>query len=223
MTKNLSICCGAEIVENHCMKCRQWTNPKPCSLAPMENSEKIILHLCASKFASDSEPYRSAGYDVRKITEKIDVRRYEPPDHVYGIIANPPCTQFSIAKTCGSPRDLEKGMELVIACLRIIWKCQYELKPGTREPFLKFWAIENPATGLLRRFLGKPSFVYSPNQFGANFTKKTALWGIFNPPIYPILGENLQVGRTVTDAFKTSDQRSCAAPEFTKAFFLANP
>ena len=61
----------------------------------MENKDKIILHLCASEYGSDTRDYREAGYDVRLITKDIDVRKYEPPENVYGIIANPPCTMFS--------------------------------------------------------------------------------------------------------------------------------
>ena len=43
------------------------------------NNQKIILHLCASEFGSNTENYREAGYDVRLITKDIDVRTYTPP------------------------------------------------------------------------------------------------------------------------------------------------
>lgn len=56
---------------------------------------KIIIHACAD-MGSDSKPYREAGYDVRCIGSKIGVENYNPPENVYGIIANPPCTMFSI-------------------------------------------------------------------------------------------------------------------------------
>jgi hypothetical protein len=148
------------------------------------NSEKIILHLCASKYGSDSKPYRDAGYDVRCITKEIGVENYHPPKNVYGIIANPPCTMFSIARSrAKTPRDLREGMRLVEECLRIIWEASYELpNPNQRHTELKFWVIENPYTGMLKEFLGKPAYVYSPEQFGDDFTKRTALWGKFNEP-----------------------------------------
>lgn len=44
-----------------------------------ENKDKIILHLCASKFGSDTLDYVAAGYDVRLITKDVDVRTYIPP------------------------------------------------------------------------------------------------------------------------------------------------
>ena len=121
----------------------------------MENNNKIILHLCA-KEGSDSLPYREAGYDVRIIGEDIGVENYTPPENVYGIIANPPCTYFSIARTTAkTPRDLREGMRLVKECLRVIWECQYPLNGDQRTSNLNFWCLENPSTGFLKWFLGK--------------------------------------------------------------------
>jgi hypothetical protein len=156
------------------------------------NSNKIILHLCAD-IGSDSLPYREAGYDVRCIGKEIGVENYQPPENVYGIIANPPCTMFSIARTTAkTPRDLEQGMIAVKHCLRIIWECiakQYDTNETSREMPLKFWAIENPASGYLKWFLGKPRFVYCQSEYGQPFTKSTALWGCFNEPARPFFSE----------------------------------
>jgi site-specific DNA-cytosine methylase len=94
---------------------------------------KIILDLCGGTGAW-SKPYRDAGYDVRLITlPEYDVRTYEPPENVYGILAAPPCTEFSLAK--GSrPRNLSGAMEVVEACMKIIWRCRLD---GN----LEFWAL----------------------------------------------------------------------------------
>ncbi len=60
---------------------------------------KIILDLCGGT-GSWSKPYLDAGYDVRLITlPDYDVRTYKPPKNVYGILAAPPCTMFSLART----------------------------------------------------------------------------------------------------------------------------
>lgn len=65
----------------------------------MENKDKIILDLCGGT-GSWSRPYKEAGYDVRVITlPEYDVTSYIAPDNVYGILAAPPCTEFSLAKT----------------------------------------------------------------------------------------------------------------------------
>lgn len=134
--------------------------------------KKIILHLCAD-LGSDSRYYQlDDNYEVILIGEKIGVENYEPPENVYGIIANPVCTEFSnIQGRREEEKDYEKGMYLVNHCLRIIEKC----KPD-------FWVIENPAKGDLHKFLGKPILKYQPWQYGSPWTKETALWGEFNVP-----------------------------------------
>ncbi len=136
----------------------------------MNKEQKTILHLCAD-IGSDSKPYKDAGYNVILIGKDIGVENYTPPADVYGIIANPVCTEFSIATGFHKDRNLEKGMFLVNHCLRII-----------KEANPKFWIIENPATGKLKDFLGKPRMTYEPWQYGSPWTKKTALWGEFNKP-----------------------------------------
>lgn len=134
--------------------------------------KKTILHLCAD-IGSDSRYFQLDNtFEVIKIGKDIGVENYKPPKNVYGVIANPVCTEFSIAKGFHINGDLEKGMFLVNHCLRIIKECNPT-----------FWAIENPATGKLKDFLGKPAFVYQPWEFGSPWTKKTALWGKFNIPI----------------------------------------
>jgi len=146
--------------------------------------KKIILDLCGGTGAW-SRPYKEAGYDVRNITlPEFDVRTYEPPENVYGILAAPPCTMFSFARTnAKKPRDLREGMECIKACLDIIWECQYRLKSDQQKyPPLKFWALENPYYGMLSWFLGKPAFVFNPFEFGHNYQKRTSVWGHFNEP-----------------------------------------
>lgn len=138
----------------------------------MDNSKKIILDLCGGS-GSWSQPYRDAGYDVKIITlPKYDVRDFAllPGDNIYGILAAPPCTEFSIAKNHDLKRDFEAGMEIVNACLRIIKSC----KP-------KFWALENPA-GFLTSHIGKSKSSFQPWWFGDGWSKRTMLWGDFNMP-----------------------------------------
>lgn len=151
----------------------------------MENEDKIILDLCGGTGAW-SRPYKKAGYDVRNITlPEYDVRTYKPPDNVYGILSAPPCTMFSFARTNAKKlRDFKEGMECVRACLNIIWSCM-EIQQDTniRKTSLKFWALENPYFGFLINFLGKPSFVFDPWEFGDAYKKRTALWGYFNEPL----------------------------------------
>jgi hypothetical protein len=152
---------------------------------PSVETKKLILDLCGGT-GSWSAPWKDAGYEVEVVTiPEKDVRTYEPPDNVYGILAAPPCTMFSDARTnAKTPRDLRGGMEVVEACLRIIRTCQYRtISDQQKYPPLKFWALENPYYGRLKWFLGKPVFVFDPWEFGDPYKKKTAIWGYFNEPV----------------------------------------
>lgn len=198
-----------------------------------EEKNKIILDLCGGTGAW-SKPYKDAGYDVRNITlPDYDVRTYNPPENVYGILVAPPCTMFSVARTIAkTPRDLRSGMEIVIACLKIIWECQYKVKnDNQRTSSLKFWALENPK-GLIEWFLGKPTFQFQPYEFGDNYSKKTCLWGNFNQPQKLILCQKPPSGKTMKYLFnpvkdkrdfkKIAEMRSITPPKFAQAFFKAN-
>ncbi len=162
---------------------------------------KIILDLCGGT-GSWSKPWKKAGYVVHTITlPDYDVNQYRIfSDHVlflstvkplavmwkdiYGILAAPPCTMFSFARTnAKTPRNLENGMECVRSCLDIIWSMMEVVQDtGKKTLPLKFWALENPYHGFLPKFLGKPAFTFDPWEFGDGYQKRTALWGSFNEP-----------------------------------------
>ncbi len=183
-----------------------------------KSDAKLILDLCAGTGAW-SQPYLDMGYDVIRVTlPELDVRTFEPPENVHGILAAPPCTEFSLSKTT-SPRDFRKGLEIVDACLRIVRICQL------REQRLAWWALENPR-GFLRQFLGTPSFTVHHWWFGDEFDKPTDLWGYFKYPkrLYtepPILLRRIQ-GWPNWDG-KARERRAITPPCFAKAFFKANP
>jgi len=227
----------------------------------MENKDKIILDFCGGTGAW-SKPYKDAGYDVKLITlPDFDVTHTFPFNgmvtgslkqdsalgslhfdgdenlnvqikDVYGILAAPPCTHFSRARTTSS-RDFHEGMKTVISCLEIIWACQKNTK-------LQFWALENPM-GLLRRFLGRPELSFQPWWYGDLHSKQTDLWGWFNEPKRRVFDIPLLVERGKHNSntkyyaspvcppeykdlkLSRSDLRAITPPCFAKAFFEANP
>lgn len=179
------------------------TAARPGRVLPAR-ADRIILDLCGGSGAW-SRPYADAGYDVRLVTlPEHDVSDYQPPANVHGILAAPPCTEFSLAKA-GHPRDFASALRVVCACLRII---------AIARP--QWWALENP-TGMLGHFLGTPRDVFQPCDFGDPWTKRTALWGYFTLParryVRPSSG---MPGRT-------SAERAVTPPGFARAFFEANP
>jgi hypothetical protein len=197
----------------------------------MDNSNKIILDLCGGT-GSWSKYYAEAGYDVRIITlPEHDVRYYKPPEEVYGVLAAPPCTHFSIA--CNRLWDMKdkdgrtiEGLSILIGCLRII----SEAKPV-------FWAIENPV-GRMKRFLGKPTFIFEQTEFGFPCKKKTLIWGNFNFPqkqqwvfdkVYKLEEIDYKMpelyavnGIIETDHSKRAAVRSITPDGFSRAFFDVN-
>jgi len=185
----------------------------------MINKNKIILDLCGGTGAW-SRPYKKAGYDVRLITlPDNDVRLYQPPENVYGILAAPPCTVFSLAGNWVKRTNDEmiEALSVVDACLRIIYKS----KP-------KFWALENPV-GKLKNWIGKPIMIFNPWQFGDGTFKKTALWGDFNKPIQNTFEEPTRIkysetpiGRLGGKSAKTKELRSITPAGFAQAFFDSN-
>lgn len=155
-------------------------------------------------------------------------------NEVYGILAAPTCTMFSLARTTArTPRDFESGMRLVRKCLEIIWFCR-----ASENSTLKFWALENPL-GYLRQFLGRPTFSFSPEEYGENYTKKTDIWGYFNTPrkspykltpdeqllsirnnrVLPELPEDYIMPKGWN---KQAARRSMTSPKFAQAFYKAN-
>lgn len=193
----------------------------------MSNSSDIILDLCGGTGAW-SKPYVDAGYRVEVITlphlplfdaQVGDVREYEPPADVYGILAAPPCTMFSLARqTAKTPRDFRSGMEIVHACLQIVWKCRLNGK-------LAFWALENPK-GYLRDFIGIAPFIYQHWEFGDAAMKPTEMWGKFNFPKKTVTErpaglKNLRYVAAITGKDRKAT-RAITPPGFAKAFFEAN-
>lgn len=141
----------------------------------MDRDTKVILHLCADT-GSDTKPYHDAGYKIIRIgVENFDLDAVKACGPIYGVIANPVCTEFSTARSTGKARNPTEGMYLVNECRRIIDHAD-NLSP------LKFWVFENPAKGVLKHYLGTPTYEYEPWWYGSPWTKKTALWGKFNIP-----------------------------------------
>jgi len=189
--------------------------------------QNIILDLCGGTGAW-SKPWKDAGFDVRVITlPQWDVTLtgrlnnelvfYNPNrkthmdvniDEVYGILAAPPCTMFSDARTnAKTPRDLREGMKTVLGCLAVVYMCQYATKSDQQKYSpLKFWALENPWYGRLKWFLGNPKFVFDPWEFGDAYKKRTALWGYFNEPIKTITNMDDVLTKEQIEKHKTNSQ-----------------
>lgn len=178
----------------------------------------VVLSLC-DYTGSWSRPYEEAGYLVIRVDLKHgqDVRLMEmPQQRVHGILAAPPCTVFasSGARWERSSADMIEGLSVVDACLRLVAICQPT-----------WWALENPI-GKLSRYIGKPAMYFNPSDYGDPYTKRTCLWGKFNPPVpnrvTPTEGSRMHL-RYGGKSERTKELRSATPEGFARAFFEANP
>lgn len=193
----------------------------------------IILDLCGGT-GSWSRPYLESGdYDVCIVDTQEwdddapktgDVRLYEiwspetrkPHVPVRGILAAPPCTNFS---NSGAWKWKEKGEEGLLSALSVVDACirlAVMLEPD-------WWALENPG-GRLTRFLGQPKHKFDPNDYGDPWTKSTSLWGEFTIPeknwVEPTEGSKMH---RLPETKKRPLLRSMTPPGFARCFFEANP
>jgi hypothetical protein len=193
----------------------------------MDNSDKIILDLCGGT-GSWSKPYKDNGYDVRVVTlPENDVRTWKGYKglEIHGILAAPPCDNFSKAKHFHGKgnytHDFAEGLAIADACKRIA---------DVTSP--KFFALENP-DGYLKEWYGNPIYIFNPWEFGDNWQKRTCLWGYF---VFPLpIAKHKPEGIIKFSMLKSKDifpeyygklsrkeRRAITPPGFAQAFYEAN-
>lgn len=175
-----------------------------------EFERPVILDLCAGTGAwslpyEESDRYAVLCVDLQ---QSSDVETFVCPGNVHGILAAPPCAEFSRAKR--GARDFAAGMRTVNACLRIVLQAKLY---GS----LQWWALENPE-GLLSQWLGPPQDAHEPCDYGDPWTKRTWVWGEFTRPI-----RGPHVIPTSGMPGANSAERARTPPGFAAAFFRANP
>lgn len=176
-----------------------------------------------------SKPYREAGYEVIQIDIKhgtnILTWDYTKIDSggVHGILCAVPCTDYSLSGARwweGKDRagSTERSNELVRKSLEII-----------RYFAPDWWVLENPIGRIdkcvpeLKQYF---RMSFNPCDYGDPYTKKTKLWGEFNPwlitqPVHPHEGSKMYLlygGKSE----RTKELRSITPKGFAQAFFEAN-
>lgn len=194
-----------------------------------ENGNKIILSLF-DRTGVWSAPFLAAGYDVRTIDLEIDdvdvleINQEWLADYdmtlVHGVLAANPCTDFAVSgarwwKEKDDDGRTEAATKLAQHTLAII---EY-LKPS-------FWALENPV-GRLGELtgIGKPRLQFQPHNYGDPYTKRTQLFGNFNPDlpqanVEPTEGSKIHKLRG--DVPEQKAQRSETPQGFALSFAVAN-
>lgn len=188
-------------------------------------SQKIILSLFDYS-GNWCKFYKENEYDVYQVDLKLgidilDLTKDDIPNSVHGILAAPPCTDFSGSGAQYWRAKDEDGrtaasLALIDKTLKIIeWTSP------------KWWALENPVGRLskLRPQLGSPWY-FQPHWYGDPWTKKTGLWGTFNKELPR---NNVEpdpqswIMKLGGKSERTKELRSMTPLGFAKAFYLANP
>lgn len=149
------------------------------------------------------------GGDVRS----LNVLRGSP----FGVFAFPPCTHLA---SVGQSSWESKGEAALLDALSIVDSCIRYAVMSRAE----WWLLENPV-GRLTHYLGTPSYVFSPHEYGGYllpagdaYTKRTCLWtgGSFLMPerrcVEPVQGSLVE---KVSDV----DRRSETPRGFARAVF----
>lgn len=208
-----------------------------------------------------ARPYHEAGYkvvlvDVKHGTDVLDVTSgwlSRNVGLVHGILAAPPCTDFSVSGSQYWPvKDRDGRTAHSVALVRQTLAIIRFLRPT-------WWALENPK-GRLRSLVPElfemcpHPYFFDPCDFGGwmrkdesscpkvewypkqdAYTKRTYLWGVFNTPakkpVEPIIIKDATRGRqysiihwkTRESSAHTKEIRSTTPLGMARAFFHANP
>lgn len=187
---------------------------------------KCILSLFDYK-KTWSKPYEENGYEVVIIDLKhgVDIITWNyklyKPKHFYGILAAPPCTDFA-----GSGarwwKEKDKDGRTNYSCI-LIHQTLAIIKYFNSE----FWALENPV-GRIEKLVPEMKqyrlLSFNPCDFGDPYTKKTILYGKFNPfltykPVKPTEGSKMH---KLPPSEKRQEIRSTTPLGFAYAFYEAN-
>jgi hypothetical protein len=173
--------------------------------------------------------YAKAGFKVLQVDLKLGVDIFDfqfrkiSRDLVFGILAAPPCTDFTVS---GAQYWVEKDRDgRTLKSLSLINKTLEIIQYFDPE----FWALENPVGRLSKLVpeLGKPWY-FQPYNFGNRWAKKTGVWGKFNKPkaryVKPIRFSQQGSWTQLLGgkSGRTKELRSITPLGFAKAFFDVN-
>lgn len=174
------------------------------------------------------------------LIQDIEARGWE----IVGILSAPPCTSFAVsgARWWANQHDIENPAK--VEDLYGIYAAKLFDTPldaaeaigGIAQIFVeyakrrghpvKFHVLENPVGRIAERTgLPKPLLTFNPNNYGDPYTKKTQLWGDFNPDlpqanVEPYEGS--KVHKLRGDVPEQKLARSETPEGFAYSFFMAN-
>jgi hypothetical protein len=217
-----------------------------------EDHSKEVIFSLFDRTGEWSKPYRDAGYKVVQydIHNGDDLLKFFPtPDilavedaglKVVGVITAPPCTSYAVSGARWWADQHDKANVEMVEKKYGGWAPVYFDTPldyantlvAATQAFVEFakpsqfHVLENPV-GRIQKMNGlpKPTLIFDPNQYGNPYTKKTLLWGDFNPDL-PTANVEPTEGSKIHKLFGNDPeqklQRSETPDGFAYAFFVAN-
>lgn len=220
-----------------------------------DHSNEVILSLY-DRTGQWSQPYEDAGYTVIRFditkTQDDDLLEHFPihviqeviekGGKIIGVLAAPPCTSFTVSgahswaeqhdlpseamleKKYGwwAPKHFDTPLEYAKALVHAAQAVVEFANPKL------FHVLENPI-GRMPEITGlpkKPTLAFDPNDYGDPYTKRTLLWGQFNPNLPSALvepTEGTKMATKLTGFTPESKALRSETPEgFAYSFFMAN-
>ena len=211
-----------------------------------DNSNKVVFSLF--DFSGEwSKPWEEAGYQVIRydIKNGDDLVRFFPRYDILdahakgyeieGVLAAPCCRSFSAAGSQHWPTQHDIQDKNRVEEKYGTWAATYFDSPleyantlvAAVRQFVnianpRWYAMENPI-GRMRDIHGlTPSLVFHPHHFGDPYTKKTQIFGEFNPELPPANVYPSEGSRIHNLSSKQKAEREKTPEGFAYSFFMAN-
>ena len=217
-----------------------------------DHSNEVVLSLF-DRTGQWAQPYKDAGYtvltfDLENGQDLMDFGSWmaqveeliSEGQEIVGILAAPPCTSYSGAGAHSWAEQHDKPNKENVKKKYGEWAAEMFDTPldyaNTLVAVVKlivqqanpaFYAMENPV-GRIQRENGLPTstLFFDPNAYGDPYTKRTQIWGEFNPNLPTArveATEGSKISTKMTGFSKESKlQRSETPKGFAYAFFMAN-
>lgn len=199
-----------------------------------KNATKVVLSMF-DESGVFAHPWRDAGYDVYQFdinpgdgpAWEVDILQLTAQfllDNgivdVDVLLAQPPCTDFACS---GARWFAEKDSDgRTAASIKLVHMTCATI--GFLRPLM--WGLENPV-GRIAKLTGlpQPRLLFQPHNYGDPYTKKTLIWGDFNPHlpqanVEPTEGSRMHKLRG--DVPEQKKLRSLTPEGFAYAFWMAN-
>jgi hypothetical protein len=190
------------------------------------NSNRVVLSLFDASGVL-AQPWYEAGYRVFTYDLQTggDIAAFNAEnllethgnDEIFAILAQPPCTDFASSgaqwwKDKDADGRTEASNELVKQVLRTV-----EL---FRPPV---WVMENPVGRIAtQNNLPTPLLSMDPWHFGDPYSKRTLLWGKFDPNLPTAMVEPTEGSKIHRMSSSAKYERSLTSEPFAYALFMAN-